>query len=261
MWVKVSDNAVVEAQFTRLPRSTRLFYVELVSWSNRAEADGHIPFKQVRLISDEPDPMGSLELLLAAGAMVGEPAQLGYRLVWWLADQPTKEQVERERTAGRERAAKSRDRKRLHGLGDHSECPRTYTCRQGSGNVVLSGRKGSQGSAEREQGNGRTLSGGRAHAVQGSPDPSRPDPFSPYGDGEGGRASPPPSPERAPAPPVVLELKRRSPEELREQKRFEHGLKLRTGTDNQKRWAKEALAEMDREDALNRAHNEQEATR
>jgi hypothetical protein len=175
MWVKLGDTRVEEARFRALTRSTRLFYIELLSWSNKAGADGFIPTLTVRTISDHPDPMATLAELMEAGA-VSVVLFRGYQLEWWLEDQMTAEQVERRRKANAERQARDRHRKWLHGQGDHTECGRW--CDQ---------RNGVAG-----QGNGVAVPGGRARRDQRNAPPSRPDPSPPTGGGRDEGAVPPP---------------------------------------------------------------------
>jgi hypothetical protein len=193
MWVKLGDTRVEEPRFTALPRSARLFYMELLSWSNKTGADGLIPLGLWRRVSDEPDPEEAMSALLDAQAIT-VVLGVGYQLEWWLEDQMPSEQVEVARSRGRERAKRSY----WHRQGDHQFC--SHPSNEGQPRASAKARSASgEGKAQRTR---PSSEGG-----QPSTPPSRPDPSSPNGEGEGGRrgGASAATPDGAPAPPRTIE--------------------------------------------------------
>lgn len=162
VWVKLDDNALTNPAWLALPRTARLLHLEALSWSNRHGADGYVPAGVLRMLTDEPEPEATARLLVRAGAW--QETASGWRLVWLLDDQPTAEEVERERERGRAR----QKRWTLHTRGDHSQChpDRCPVARRGVTNAV-------SGAVSNDVSNGRRT--GVSNDAPTRPDPTRPD--------------------------------------------------------------------------------------
>ena len=119
-WVKLDDNAPDDPRFMAVSRSARLLHVEALAWSNRHSAGGIIPAATLSRLTDDPDPRAAAGELAEAGiwAMTGD----GWRVVWLLDDQPTPEEIDRQRERNRVKQA----RHRKHVNGDHSACDPRY---------------------------------------------------------------------------------------------------------------------------------------
>ena len=119
-WVKLDDNAPDDPRFMAVSRSARLLHVEALAWSNRHSAGGIIPAATLSRLTDDPDPRAAAGELAEAGiwAMTGD----GWRIGWLLDDQPTPEEIAKQRERNRVKQA----RHRKHVNGDHSTCTARY---------------------------------------------------------------------------------------------------------------------------------------
>lgn len=156
-WAKLSDTFNDHPVLLGLPRGVRLLHVEAIVWACKQETDGEIPAGAVARFTDEPHPEQGVELLVDSG--MWEPTASGYRIVGFLTEQRSKQEID----ASREMAARRQERLRRHRAGDHQLCSVKY-CR----NAVTYG-----------VGNG-----------VGNAPPTRPDPSSSEGTGRGSDPAP-----------------------------------------------------------------------
>lgn len=119
-WTKLSDDATDDPALLALPRTIRLVHFEALVWANRHGTDGAIPRHMLPRITDDKDPDGAAELLVAAGKW--ELSTAGWEIVGFLDDQPSAEDVRRTKDLARLRQRKQR----LHRAGDHSLCEVKY---------------------------------------------------------------------------------------------------------------------------------------
>jgi len=118
-WVKLTDGALRDPRLTRLPRGSRLLYLELLAWRNEhllELEDDLIPYHALRWLTDEPDAEEATVPIVAAGGMLDEGT--GWRPVWFVDDQPKREEIAAQRAAWQGR----QERHRKHVTGDHSKC-------------------------------------------------------------------------------------------------------------------------------------------
>ena len=115
-WVKLDDNAPDDPRALKVPRTARLLHIEALAWSSRHQTDGMVPRSALPRVTDEPNPEGTAELLVAAG--LWDATDDGYRLVWLQDMQPGPEEVARQRAYNRDK----QERHRKHVTGDHSTC-------------------------------------------------------------------------------------------------------------------------------------------
>jgi len=118
-WVKVTDGALRDPRLTRLPRGSRLLYLELLAWRNEhllELEDDLVPYHALRWLSDEPDAEEATVAIVAAGGMLDEG--VGWRPVWFVDDQPKREEIAAQRAIWQAR----QERHRKHVTGDHSKC-------------------------------------------------------------------------------------------------------------------------------------------
>jgi hypothetical protein len=161
-WARLDDNFADDPTLLRLPRSVRLLYVEGIVWCCKHLTDGLLEQHVLRRVSDEPDLEAAAALLIQAG--LWEAVESGYRIVDFLAMQPSKDSVEERRAEAKER----QDRSRRHRQGDHSKCLRGKYCPEGG--VTRDKTRDTTRESQRES---------------QQPDPTRPDPSRPKGkDGE-----------------------------------------------------------------------------
>lgn len=123
-------------------------HVEALLWSNQQAQGGVIPGAVLRLITDEPDPELAAKELVESGAWqsLGD----GWKIGDSLDEQPTPEEIERQRLKQRDRQTRSRK----HKAGDHTTCDPRW-CRQAP--------------VTRD----RTRDGGVSHDTPSRPDPTR----------------------------------------------------------------------------------------
>ena len=131
-WVKLDDNAPDDPRALKVPRTARLLHIEALAWSSRHQTDGMVPRNALPRVTDEPDPEGTAELLVAAG--LWHATDEGYRLVWLQDMQPGPEEVERRRSHNRAK----QERHRRHVSGDHSTCKAPF-CKLARNPVTNSG--------------------------------------------------------------------------------------------------------------------------
>ena len=115
-WVKLDDNAPDDPRALKVSRTARLLHIEALAWSSRHQTDGMVPRSALPRVTDEPDPEGTVELMVAAG--LWDATDDGYRLVWLQDMQPGPEEVARQRAYNRDK----QERHRKHVTGDHSTC-------------------------------------------------------------------------------------------------------------------------------------------
>jgi hypothetical protein len=128
-WVKVDDRAFEDPRFLELERGTGLLHFEALAYSNRNVTGGRVTLRALRALTPDPDPVAAADALVAAG--LWSKTEDGYTVVWLLDDQPSVEEVERQREYNRGKQA----RHRRHLAGDHSGCDPRW-CRGAQRNPV-----------------------------------------------------------------------------------------------------------------------------
>jgi hypothetical protein len=167
-WVKLTDGALRDPRLTLLPRGSRLLFLELLAWRNEhllELEDDLIPYHALRWLTDEPDAEDATVPIVVAGGMLDEGA--GWRLVWFVGEQKTAEEVAAQRAEWKVR----QERHRRHVAGDHSKCERCWYVKKSR---VTSASRVTNGTPTR-------------------PDPSRPE-GERDGQDRGGQAQAPPLP-------------------------------------------------------------------
>lgn len=125
-WARLDDTFVDDPDLLRLPRGARLLHVEGIVWSCKHLTDGLLERHVLRRLSDEPDLEEAAGLLVDAGLWADD--ELGFRIVGFLEQQPSRLEVQQRRENTKER----QDRSRRHRSGDHSTCLRGRYCPEGA---------------------------------------------------------------------------------------------------------------------------------
>ena len=121
-WTKLGQEFITDPTMLSLPRGARLLHIEATIWSNMHGTDGAIPSLVLPRISDESDCTRAAETLVAAGLWQADDDS--WTLVDFHDNQPSADDVDRQRALSRERQR----RQRQHRNGDHSLCDSRY-CR------------------------------------------------------------------------------------------------------------------------------------
>ena len=159
-WAKLSDDWADHPDIIAVSRSARLLHLEALLWSLAQNQDGAIPARALGRITDADDPQADAAELVESGAWVATDA--GWQLVNSMDDQPTAEEIDRQRQFARDRQA----RRRRHMAGDHALCKPEH-CKYAEGVT---------------QGVTRDSRGSHPHVTAPRTDPTRPD----RREGEGG---------------------------------------------------------------------------
>ena len=133
-WTKLGAEFANDPRLLKVSRSIRFMHIEAMLHCNEQTTDGYITGRALARVTDQPRPAEAAAALVAAG--LWEITDQGrstrqYRIVDFLKDQPSKESVERDRSA----AAVRSERARLHRSGEHSHCNPSwcYAWKRGNG--------------------------------------------------------------------------------------------------------------------------------
>lgn len=125
-WVKLGDEFSDDADAAGLSDAAVRTHTDALVWSARRLLDLRVPKRDLARFAFSPDADAATKELETAGwwADDGDAWQLVYRSDW----QQTRDVVERQREATRER----QERSRRHRTGDHSMCIRGRYCPEGA---------------------------------------------------------------------------------------------------------------------------------
>lgn len=122
-WLKVGDSAFTDAVFAALPATAWRLHLTAVWYILRSNGgDPVIPRTALRHLGPRANRARNVQRLIADGLwerVDWTPAGVpGYRVIASMEDQPSMEEVARQREFNATRQARSR----RHGSGDHSMC-------------------------------------------------------------------------------------------------------------------------------------------
>lgn len=113
-WVRFTDDWYDDEDLIEAGPAAMLLWPLLISWSLRNLQDGKVPSRQVRRLVDWHELGIDPAQVIASLVEVGRLQEIagGYQIVNFLKYQPSKEKVLADREASRDRAARSRDRRK-----------------------------------------------------------------------------------------------------------------------------------------------------
>jgi hypothetical protein len=115
-WLKISDRALADPRFTRASRDARLLHLEALARSMGYEGDGSVPRHAIGHATDAADVEALAAELVGAGLWTATDD--GWQVVFMLDDQPSPDEIARQKAYNRAKSARSR----RHRVGDHSMC-------------------------------------------------------------------------------------------------------------------------------------------
>jgi hypothetical protein len=129
----LSDDLTTRLTRLRLDRSTRMLFIELLTYCSRNLTDGLIDVP-LNMVTDHPAPAVAINELIERGLV--EDQGDTYYLPEFLATNYTAERVERLKSAARKRKSDYNERQALHAAGDHSKCTKNCPANRAERNAV-----------------------------------------------------------------------------------------------------------------------------
>lgn len=139
-WVKLSDTFAEEPRWEELGAEAMALHIAALCCCNRVLTDGRLRRARAEGLFPVSDPVAVVDALIAAGVWRANGDDI--EIVDYLKDQPSKEKVEADREAARDRMKKLRSHERSH---ERSRARSTTPSRPG----VLTEHKGRDGAAAR----------------------------------------------------------------------------------------------------------------
>ena len=193
-WLRFTDNVTERPAWEGLGTDAFMLHVAALGYSNRQLTEGRLSASVVQRLLWIASPLVTAARLVDAGAWEGDGDT--FLIVWDLDDQLTADEVQQQKDAQKVRAK----RRRAHLRGDHTTCQSAY-CKFAGQSLLRD--------ASRDESRDESRDASR------HPNPTRPDPTRPMGEGRGGGSDSGAPADAGAAPPEEDEPTAPPPGDLR----------------------------------------------